>query len=157
MQRGFLFVVAVTRMGLEDPHASGLAKRLRRLRLLAHFHGLAPAVGRVNLRALRRSRVDVNAPELQPIVHNYLRASIESLGGGERPVVDEMAMAVSYLNAACALAAMNAAAGRPLDRDLFVAALMEAVELTHAGGGGFVGRALPRLAGGVEALYCFAR
>lgn len=157
LQRGFLFAVAATRMDQEHRNASRLSHRLRRLRLLAHFHRLAPAMGRVNLRALRKARADVNAPELQPIVHNYLRASIEALGSGERPVVEEMALAVSYLNAACALAVMNAAAGgRPIDRAIFSEALMESVELTHADDRGILGRSLRHLSAGVESLYCLA-
>ena len=93
--------------------------RIGRLRLLAHFHRLAPAVDRVNVRVLRRQRVDVNAPAIQPVAYHYLRASIEALGARERPVLDDFAIAVSCLNAACALAVMNAhASGRAIDREI---------------------------------------
>ena len=128
-----------------------------RLRLLAHFHRLAPAVDRVNVRVLRRQRIDVNAPAIQPVAYHYLRASIEALGARKRPVLDDFAIAVSCLNAACALAVMNAhAAGRAVDREIFSDALMESVDLSHADERGLIGWVLPRLAAGVEALDSFA-
>jgi hypothetical protein len=157
LQHGFLFVVCAMRLRVENRQASRWAIRLKLLRLLAHFHRIAPPRGRVNLRALRRADLDVNAPELQPIVRNYLRASIEALGAGPRPVLEQMALAASFLNAGCALAVMNAAAaGRRVDRDVLVEALMEAVELTHAAGGGLLGSSLGRLAAGPESLFAFA-
>lgn len=157
LQYGFLYVVAATRLRIENRGASRFWLRLAMLRLLAHFHGLAPGFSRIAVRALRRERVDVNAPEIQPIVHHYLRASIESLGAGERPVMDDFAIAVSYLNASCALAVMNAhTSGRPVDRATFSAALMEAVDLAHSDDRGLLGRILGLFAGGVEALYVLA-
>jgi Fe-S-cluster containining protein len=158
LQHGFLYVVAATRLRIENRGASRFWLRLAMLRLLAHFHRLAPGFSRIDVTALRRERVDVNAPEIQPIVHHYLRASIESLGATERPVIDEFAIAVSYLNAAGALAVMNAkASGRPVDRATFSDALMEAVDLGHSDDRGLLGRILGLFAGGVEALYVFGR
>jgi Fe-S-cluster containining protein len=159
LRRGFLFVVAATRLQVENKGASGLrlGLRLRLLRLLLHFHGLAPGVSGIDLGAGRRTRVDVDDPELQPAVHHYLRSSIEAIGTGKRPVLDELALAFAYLNAACDLAAMKAAeTGRPVDRQLFSEALMEAVDLTHADDRGLLGRILGTLAAGPEALYAFA-
>ena len=158
LQHGFLYVIAATRLRIENRGASRFRLRLAMLRLLAHFHRLAPGFSRIDVTALRRERVDVNAPEIQPIVHHYLRASIESLGASERPVLDELAIAVSYLNAAGALAVMNAhASGRPVDRATFSEALMEAVDLAHSDDRGLPGRILGLFAGGVEALYVFGR
>lgn len=155
LQHGFLYVVAATRLRIEHQHRSRWWLRAAMVRLLAHFHGLSPGFGRVNVR-VPAGRIDVNAPDIQPIVHHFLRASIEALGAGERPVLDEFAIAVSYLNAAASLAEMNAhAAGRPVDSRLFSEALMEAVDLSHVGDRGLLGRALGRLAGSVEALYVF--
>lgn len=153
MQFGFLYVVAATRYGIEHRHDSPWSMRLARLRMLAHFHRLAPAMGRVSVGALRRHRVDINAPEIQPVVYHYVRATIESLGAQPRPVLDDFAIAVSCLNAACSLAAMNAAAsGRAIDRHTFSDALMESVDVLHADDRGLLGWALPRLAAQVEAL-----
>lgn len=170
MQFGFLYVVTATRYGIEHRGDSRWSLRLGRLRLLAHFHRLAPAVDRVNVGRLRQ-RVDVNAPAIQPVAYHYLRASIEALGARTRPVLDDLAIAVSYLNAACALAVMNAhASGRAnrgprdadfaswggIDREVFTDALMESVDLSHADERGLIGWALPRLASGVEALNLFS-
>ena len=63
--------------------------------------------------------------------------------------MDDIAVAVSFLNAACALAVMNGTTGT------FSEALMEAVDLLHTDERGIVGRGLVRLAGGTEALYTF--
>jgi Fe-S-cluster containining protein len=156
MQFGFLYVVAATRYAIDHRDYSRWSLRLGRLHLLAHFHRLAPAVDRVNVGVLRQ-RVDVNAPAIQPVAYHYLRASIEALGARNRPVLDDFAIAVSCLNAACALAVMNAhAAGRAVDREVFSDALMESVDLSHADERGLMGWVLPRLAAGVEALHLFA-
>jgi Fe-S-cluster containining protein len=159
LRRGFLFVVAATRLQVENKGASGLrlGLRLRLLRLLLHFHGLAPGVSGIDLGAARRLRVDPDDPALQPIASHYLRSSIEGLGTGKRPVLEELAVSFSFLNAACDLAAMKAAeTGRPVDAALFSEALMEAVDLTHADDRGALGRILGTLAGGPEALFAFA-
>ena len=153
MQFGFLYVVAATRYGIEHRAHGAWSKRVAAVRLLAHFHRLAPAMDRVNVRALKRQRVDINAPEIQPVAYHYLRASIEALGARERPILDDFAIAVSCLNAACALAVMNAhASGRPIDRESFSEALMESVDLSTGRRARLLGWALPRLAARVEAL-----
>ena len=153
MQFGFLFVICATRYGIEHRAMSPFARRLAGLRLLAHFHGLAPGVDRVNVRALKNQRIDLNASEIQPVAYHYLRSSIEAIGARERPVVDDFAIAVSCLNAACRLAVMNAhAAGRRVNRDMFSEALMESVDVLQAEGRAAMRWALPRLACGVEAL-----
>lgn len=149
-QRGFLFVVAAMRLKLDHPAMPRITLRLKTFWLLAHLHGLAPKVDRVDIAALARRRVDLNAAGVQPVAHHYLRASLESLGARERPVLDDLAIAVSSLNAACALAAMNGDAGT------FADALMEAVDLSHAGDRGLVARVVGRLAGGTQALYTLA-
>ena len=153
MQFGFLYVVAATRYGIEHRADSAWSKRIAGVRMLAHFHRLAPAMDRVNVRALKRQRVDINAPEIQPVAYHYLRASIEALGARDRPMLDDFAIAISCLNAACALAVMNAhASGRSIDRESFSEALMESVDVLQADDRGLLGWALPRLASGVEAL-----
>lgn len=153
MQFGFLYLVAATRYGIDHRADSTWSIRLARLHMLAHFHRLAPAMDRVNVGALGRMRVDINAPEIQPVAYHYLRASIEALGARERSILDDLAIAVSCLNAACAFAVMHAhATGRPIDRQSFSDALMESVDVLHADDRGLLGWALPRLAGGVEAL-----
>jgi len=157
LQYGFLYAVAATLLAVENRGQSPWQLRLTRLHLLAHFHRLAPRVGRINVAALTPGAVDINAPEIRPIVFHYLRSSLESLGGRDRPIVDDLAMAVSFLNAACALATMNAAAaGISVDRQIFSDALMDAVHLWHTDDRGLLGRLLRRLSGGTESLWTLA-
>jgi hypothetical protein len=156
--RGFLFVVMAGRAQVEDRRGAGLrlGLRLKLARLLAHVHGLGPRVDRTDMAAARRAPVDLDDPGVRGLAYNYLRATIAALGGGRRPVVDEMAVAVAFLNAGCALAAMRAGrAGRSRpDANDFAEGLMEAVDLTHADGG--VGTILATLSGGVESLWMLA-
>jgi hypothetical protein len=103
------------------------------VRLLAHFHGLAPGIEGVNVKALKRRRVDINDDAIRPVAVHYLRSSIETLGASGRPIVDELSVAASYLNAAIALATMQAdAAGTTVGRDIFVRALTESADVAHA-------------------------
>ena len=152
LQYGFLYTVAAIRAGLENPAQSRMKLRLERLQLLAHFHGLAPGRGRLNVRALKRRRVDINDAAIRPVVLHYLRSTIETLGAAGMPVVDELSIAASYLNAACALAAMNAdAAGRNVDRTIFIGALTEASDVSHARHA-LLDSILTRFSGGTAAL-----
>jgi Fe-S-cluster containining protein len=156
MQYGFLYTITSIRADLEHPRQSRMQLRLMRLQLLAHFHGLAPALERVNVTALQRRRVDINDPEFRPIVFHYLRSAIETLGAHARPVVDELSIAVSYLNAACALAAMNAdAAGTDVDRRIFIDALTEASDASHARNV-LLDWVLNRFSSGSDALWALA-
>jgi Fe-S-cluster containining protein len=158
--RGFLFVVEAARLQLEDGRAAGLrlGLRLRLAALLAHCHGLWPAVAGVDLAAARRTRVDLEDPALHAVVYHYLRAQLETLGTGRRPVLDEIAVAVAQLDAALVLARMRAArAGRAaVEVSDLREGLMEAADLTHADAGGVLGSLVATLAGGVEALHIFA-
>ena len=157
MQFGFLYLVAATRYGIHHRADSTWSIRLARLHMLAHFHRLAPPMDRIDVRALRRRRVDINAPEIQPVAYHYLRASIEALGARERPILDDLAIAVSCLNAASSLAVMHAhATGAPIDRQSYSDALMESVDVLHADDRGVLGWALPRLAAGIDALRLLA-
>ena len=125
--------------------------------MLLHFHGLASRLGRVNVRALKHRSADINAPAIRPIVFHYLRSTIETLGANDRPLVDDLAIAVSYLNAACGLAVMNAdAAGIDVDRDVFVTAVTEASDVSHVRNT-LVDRVLKRFSGGSEALWFLTR
>jgi Fe-S-cluster containining protein len=157
LQYGFLYAVAATRLAVEQRGHTTWAMRVSRLRLLAHFHRLAPPTGRIDVRALARGTVDINAPDIRPMIFHYLRSTLESLGGRDRPIVDDMAIAVSYLNAALSLAVMNAAAaGGRVDRETLSEALTEAVLLSHTDSRGVIESILRRLAGGTEALWILA-
>ena len=158
--RGFLFVVMAGREQIEEAGAPGLrlALRWRLARLLAHVHGLGPAVGTSDLRAARGARGDLREAGLRDLAYNYLRATVEGLGAGRRPVLEEVAVAVAFLNAGCALAAMRAGAAgkRAPDAGDFAQGLMEAVDLTHTDERGLLGRMLATLSGGVESLWILA-
>ena len=156
LQYGFLYAVAAIRADLEHVGQSRTQLRLMRLRLLAHFHGMAPSLERVRVGALKGSRVDVDDPEIRPVVFHYLRSTFETLGARGRPVIDELSIAISYLNAACALAVMNAdAVGKPVDRNVFSEALIEASDVSHARNL-LLDWALTRLSGGVDAIWFLA-
>ncbi len=160
LARGFLFVVVAAREQLEDGRESGLRLDLRwRLaRLLAHAHGVGPGLRALDWAAARRAKLDPGDTEVHGLAWNYLRAAVQTLGTGRRPVLDELAVAVALLNAARVLAAQRAGrAGKAkVDAQDFAEGLMEAVDLTHAVSSGLLGRLLGTLSGGVEALYQFA-
>ena len=157
LQRGFLYAVASIRADLARPGRSRTQSRLMRLRLLAHFHGLAPGVAGVRLAALKRVRVDINDPEIRPTISHYLRSTLHTLGSTGRPIVDELAIATSILNAATALAAMQAdAAGTRVDREIFNRALVEAADVSHARSA-LLDSMLTRLSAGNEAIWFLAR
>jgi hypothetical protein len=115
-------------------------------------------VAGVDLGAVRRAHVDLDDPALHAIAYHYLRAQLEALGTGPRPVLDEIAISVALLNVAVVLARMRAArAGRAVaDVSDLTEGLMEAADLAHAEPGGVLGSFLATLSGGVEALHMFA-
>ncbi|HEX6164901.1 MAG TPA: YkgJ family cysteine cluster protein [Vicinamibacterales bacterium] len=157
MQYGFLYAVAAVRSGIANPNQSRMTLRMRRLQLLAHFHGLAPSLEGINVKALKEHRADINAPEIRAIVFHYLRSTLETLGATGRPIVDEIALGISYLNAAVALATIKAhEAGRPPDRAIFIEALTDASDVSHARNG-VLDWILTRFGGSPEALWHLAR
>ena len=118
LSRGFLFAVLAAREQLRSP-ASGmrLGLRARLARLLAHAWARS-AVSATSICAPDVSwRAGLDDPAVRDLVLHYLRAAIEDLGTGRRPVVDELVMSVALLNAALAFAAMRAGqAGRARHR-----------------------------------------
>jgi lysine-N-methylase len=156
LSRGFLFAVLAAREQLRSP-ASGmrLGLRARLAGLLAHTHGLGPGVGDVDLRGGRLVARGLDDPAVRDLVLHYLRAAVEDLGTGRRPVVDELVMAVALLNAALAFAAMRAGqAGRTsIDGDSLGEGLLETMDLAHAEPEGAYAKVLVSLAGGLDALW----
>ena len=158
--RGFVYAIVAARLQLEDGRRHGLRPglRLRLARLLARAHGLWPGGEDIDLGAARRARVDLSRPELHALAHQYLRASIETLGTGRRAVVEEAGLAVALLQAGCVLAAMRAGrAGRAeVDRGGLAQGLLDASDLAHADPGAAYGALLATLSGGVDACFLFA-
>jgi hypothetical protein len=72
-------------------------------------------------------------------------------------VVDEIAMTVAHLNAACVLGGMHAASNgkSSVDAESFTQGLLESSDLSHADAGGHLSTLLTTLSGGLEALYVF--
>jgi Fe-S-cluster containining protein len=156
LQYGFLYTVTAIRADVEHSRQSRTRLRLMRLQLLAHFHGLAPGLERVRVKALKHRRVDINDPAIRPIVFHYLRSTLETLGAHGRPIVDELSIAASFLNAASGLAVMNAdAAGTDVDRGMFIEALTQASDASHARSG-LLDWVLTRLSAGTEAIWHLA-
>jgi Fe-S-cluster containining protein len=156
LSRGFLYAVVAARIQTEGRRGWGM--RLRLTLLLLHFHGIWPQVPEADLGAARRLRAHPDDPSLAPLVRNYLRVTIETLGTGRRPVVDEFTLAVALLDAALDLASMGAvrAGASAVSVDHFTQGLVQAADLTHAVPRGAFASFLGTLSGGVEALYRFA-
>ncbi len=156
--RGFLLAVASVQSHLDPDirdHAGAIRARLVRLAL--HLHGLGPAVAGFDLSAARHVTFDAGDDDIREIATHYLRSAVTTLGTGRRPVVDELAMAVAQLNAACVLARMHSIRlnYRTVDAESFTQGLLQAADLTQADDGGTFSRLLTTLSGGVESFYLF--
>ena len=151
--RGFLFAAVAVREQA-DPVRRGWGRRLRHL---AHLHGLAPAGADVDRGALGAAPIDVGDPEVQRLLRHALRSLVDGLGTGRRPVVDEIAVGAATIASGLALAAMQARAsglGRTGAAHL-AGGLSAAAALDHADAGA-IAALLPALAGGVDALRLVA-
>jgi Fe-S-cluster containining protein len=146
--RGFLFAAMATRdRARPDPPSFA-----RHLRHLAHLHGLAPATGAVDRRALEIP-LDLADPEVARLLRHAVTAIAQGVGTGRRPVLDEIAVGAATLAAACALAAMEARRDHAdrVDATRLVSGLTGAGTLGH-GDTGALASLLTTLAGGVDAL-----
>jgi hypothetical protein len=125
--------------------------------MLAHLHGLGPGTSDFDLRRATAVRFSLDEVGVREIARRYLRASFDTLGTGRRPIVDEVAMTVAHLNAACVLAQMHATARgkHVVDVESFTEGLLESADLAHADDGGHLSRWLTAFSAGLEALYLF--
>jgi Fe-S-cluster containining protein len=156
--RGFLLAALSVQVRLDaGVDQNGFRLRATLLRLLAHLHGLAAGTPRFDLGRATEMPFRLNDNAVLAVAHRYLCVSFETLGTGRRPLVDEVAMIVAHLNAACVLAGMHAAASRKsaVDGESFVRGLLESADLAHADDGRRLSTFLTALSGGVEALYLF--
>jgi len=156
--RGFLLTAISVQLHL-DPVLSRrrLALRVALVRLLAHLHGLGPGVAGYDLGRSASVRLAFDDEAVHAIAYRYLRAGLDTLGTGRRPIVEEVSMTVAHLNAACVLARMHAAAAgkREVDAASFSRGLLESADLSHADDGGQMSTFLTAFSGGLEALYLF--
>ena len=152
LSRGFLFTVLAVREQAASS-SPGIGRHLRRMRHLAHLHGLAPATEAVDRKALRSVTLDVSDPEVHRIMQHALRSSVDGLGTGRRPMIDELAVQIATVVAGIALAAMaSQRAGHDrIDAGFLTSGITAAAQLAHADSGA-LGALLPSLAGGVDAL-----
>jgi Fe-S-cluster containining protein len=148
-ERGLLFVGGAAAM-----QRRGIRTRWRMVRLLLHAHGLGPAVGELDVAARRRVRLDV--AETAPLLRHYLRAAIETLGTGRRPVLGELARSAAVMNVAIALGAMDAVrAGRAaIGAASLREGLVRASELDHLQG--VLAAIVDSFAGGPESFLLLA-
>jgi Fe-S-cluster containining protein len=155
--RGFLLAALSVQIGLEPVLGRRrLALHYTRFRLLAHLHGLGPGVAGFNLGRALAMPLCLDDPAVHAIAYRYLRAGFDTLGTGRRTVLDEIAMTVAQLNAACVLGGRHAVAHgkRVVDAESFTQGLLESADLSHADAGHFT-TVLTTLSGGIEALYLF--
>ncbi len=156
--RGFLLAGVSVQLHL-DPVLGRrrLALRVALVRVLAHLHGLGPGVAGYDLGRAASVRLVFEDEAVHAIAHRYLRASLDTLGTGRRPIVEEVSMAVACLNAACVVARMHAAAGgkQAADAASFTQGLLESADLGHADDGGQMSTFLTAFSGGLEGLYLF--
>ncbi|HXD72152.1 MAG TPA: YkgJ family cysteine cluster protein [Vicinamibacterales bacterium] len=156
--RGFLLAVASVQSHL-DPEIRHRpnAIRARLVRLALHLHGFGPAAAGFDLPAARQVTLDVADDEIREIATHYLRSVVTTLGTGRRPIVDELSMAVAYLNAACVLARMQSARlnYRTVDAESFTQGLLQSADPAQADDGSMFSRLLTTLSGGVESFYLF--
>jgi Fe-S-cluster containining protein len=147
--RGFLFAVIAAR----DRASAAPPSRARHLRHLAHLHGLAPATGSVDRRALHAARLDLRDRETRRLLRHALVSIADGLGTGRRAVADEIAVGAMTLASACALAAMEARReGKDgVDAPRLARGLSGAAILGHADAGALAALATT-LAGGIDAL-----
>lgn len=150
--RGFFFA-SVTPWAIRGVRVSFLGLRLRLLRLLLHVHGVWPSFGDLRFgRALERS-LDVDGDPFLVPTHHVLRAAIENLGSGFRPVVEELGLAVGHLLVAEHLYLAREGTGDPLAA--WVQALMDAHDVAHADPASSFGRILVLLNAPPNALHLF--
>lgn len=156
--RGFLLSAMSVQLHLDLTLGKRpVAIRLALFRLLAHLHGLGPGVAGFDLRRARAVTLDLEDDAVREIATHYLRAMFETVGTGRRSIVDEIAMTVTHLNAACVFARMHAARdGRStVDAESFTKGLLEAADLAQADDGGSLSRMLEVFSGRLDALYLF--
>jgi Fe-S-cluster containining protein len=157
-RRGLVLLVTSVRLQVDERDASPWRLRLLLLGAALHLHGLGPRVAGLDVRAARGVALDVRDPVLRERLHGALRSSIVGLGGGERPIVEELSVAIALLNVACLRSAQRAGQDgrRAVAEPDLVAGLLEAGDLAHVAPGSLAGRLLATFAAGPESLFLFA-
>ncbi len=151
--RGFFFASLVPLTSRGHGTGSSLGLRIRLLRLLLHVHGIGPSFHGVNFGKGRRKSLDIDAEPFFAPSYNILRAGIENLGSGRRPVVDELSLSVAHLLAAEYLFLSRTGEGDGLEP--WIRAIMDAHDVSHADPASAFGRFLVTLAAPPSPLHLF--
>ena len=150
--RGFFFASLVP-WASRGTARSGLALRLRLLRLLLHVHGLAPSFDGIRFGAGRRRTLDIDSEPFFTPAYHVLRAAIENLGSGRRPLVEELSLAVGHLLVAEHLFLARTRGGG--DSAEWIRAVMDAHDVAHADPASTFSRFLVSLAAPPSPLHLF--
>jgi len=152
--RGFFFASVVPWASRGLVTGAGVRLRLRLLRLLLHVHGVGPAFYGLRFSQAKRQVLDIDAEPYFGPAYQVLRASIENLGTGRRPVVEELSLSVGYL-----LVAEHLFLGRESHegaQSAWIQALLDAHDVTHVDPASAFGRVLVGLAAPPSPLHLFA-
>ena len=152
--RGFFFsslVPLVTRASGNSVSSFGL--RLRLFRLLLHVHGVGSSFEGIRFGEGSKKSLDIDAEPFFTPAYHVLRAAIENLGSGRRPVVDELSLAVGHLLVAETLFLSRETGEGALPS--WIRAIMDAHDVAHADPGASFGRLLVTLAAPPSALHLF--
>lgn len=152
--RGFFFASVVPWASRGLVTGAGVRLRLRLLRLLLHVHGLGPAFQGLRFGASLRLSLDVDSEPFFGPAYQVLRAGLENLGSGRRPVVEELSLSVG-----CLLVAEHLFLGRESNMgasSAWIEALLDAHDVTHVDPRSMFGRTLVALAAPPSPLHIFA-
>ena len=151
--RGFFFASMVPWASRAPGVRSGLGLRLRLFRLLLHVHGVGPSFYGLHFGAGRGKTLDIDSEPFFTPAYHVLRAAIENLGSGRRPVVDELSLAVGHLLVAehLFLSRTDSEGASPA----WIRAIMDAHDVAHADPGSTFGRFLVTLAAPPSPLHLF--
>ena len=151
--RGFFFSSVVplfTRAG--GGSLSSLPLRLRLFRLLLHVHGASSFRG-LDFGAGLNGCLDIDAEPFFTPAYHVLRAAIENLGTGRRPLVEELSLAVGHLLVAETLFLSRDTGEGALPA--WIRAIMDAHDVSHADPGSSFGRIIVTLAAPPGSLHLF--
>ncbi len=151
--RGFFFASMVPWASRGQGDLSGPGLRLRLLRLLLHVHGVGPSFYGLHFGAGRGKTLDIDSEPFFTPAYHVLRAAIENLGSGRRPVVDELSLAVGHLLVAehLFLSRTDSEGASPA----WIRAIMDAHDVAHADPASIFGRFLVTLAAPPSPLHLF--
>ena len=151
--RGFFFSSIVPLLSRASQRSlAPLRLRLRLVRVLLHIHGVGPVEGLHFGRGLR-GVVDIDTEPFFTPAYHVLRAAIENLGTGRRPVVEELSLAVGHLLVAETLFLSRDTGEGALPA--WIRAIMDSHDVAHTDPGSLFGRILVTLAAPPNSLHLF--